>query len=203
MDEEPKSIRYNPKHKRPLEAWYRDISIRKECHRQQAVWHTHMDKILNAIVVTLSAFATSAIFSSYTQTKSGDGGSTKSYLPMIGGTISVISTILQSLQKALHFTELAEQHKIASKQFTKLQFRLELITGRNFEDDGTLNMDRLTDWTREYQDLLESTPLIKGHVYAKYQNKQNELSDIMAPLIISDSPLHLVKEVVREVNGGK
>ncbi len=175
MSDELGQIQFNPEHVRPLRAWGREIAIRTESHRELSNHFSKCDKIINGIAVTLSAFASSAIFASYqaTTVEEKSKGGMINY-QMVGGVIAVIGTILQSLQKALQFAELAEQHKNACKQFTKLRFRLEIIAGENLIDDGTLNMDRLTDWTREYQDLLESSPLIRmsmlqkqAHAYKK------------------------------------
>ncbi len=162
-------IQHNPDHVRPLKAWAREIAIRKESHRELANHYSTFDKIINGIAVTLSAFSSSAIFASYKATPVEETNHIINF-QLIGGIIAVTSTILQSLQKALQFAELAEQHKNACKQFTKLRFRLEIIAGENLEDDGTLNMDRLTDWTREYQDLLESSPLIHIAMLKKQAN---------------------------------
>mmetsp|Transcript_23292 Transcript_23292/g.34532 ORF Transcript_23292/g.34532 Transcript_23292/m.34532 type:complete len:250 (+) Transcript_23292:69-818(+) len=162
------TLKFNKKHPRPIEAWSRAISIRQACHSSLSTKYAKFDKSMNTVNVTLTALSSSAIFASMHPT---GGSSGTSYLPFGAGAIAVASTILQSVQKALQYAQLAEQHKVANRQLTKIKFRLEVITGENFEDDGTLNMERLTEWVREYEDLLESAPIIPQYLFEKEREK--------------------------------
>ena len=46
-----------------------------------------------------------------------------------------------------------------------------MIVGENLVDDGFLNIEKLSEWTREYQDLLESAPVIPQEIFSKEKGK--------------------------------
>ena len=183
-------LNHNPDHERPLKAWARDVAIRQECHRELALKYSRRGKILNAISVFLSAFSSSAIFASFKKQEAVEDNIFLSNLHVIGGVVAAFSTFMQSLQQSLEYAEYAERNMTACKQFTKLRFRLEVIAGNNLVDDGKLVMARLTDWTREYQDLLESSPLIDLSIidrhtkgYKQRMIAQGKDFDVQEPVI--------------------
>ncbi len=164
------NIVHNKYHKRPIKSWARGIIIRQACHSKLATSYTQMDNRLNTLSVTLTALSSSAVFATINptvdMTLNGIPNS-KNYLAWGAGLIALASTVLQAIVKALNYATLAEQHRMATSQFTRLRFRLELVVGDHYVDDGNLNMEKLAEWTREYEDLLESTPVIPQDIFAK------------------------------------
>ena len=125
--------------------------------------YDQLDRILNTFSLTLTALSSSAIFASVNpQVISAVFGDTSSnnVVSYVVGIIAVVSTIPQAVHRALQHVLLAEKHKQATVALTKLRFRLEFITGDNVVDTGTLNYIYLNRWAKEYNDALESAPLI-------------------------------------------
>ncbi len=170
-------IVHNKYHKRPIRSWARGIIIRQACHSKLATKYTRIDNWLNLISVTLTALSSSAVFAtinpSIDMTLDGIPNS-KNYLSWGAGLVAVTSTILQAIVKAMNFATLAEQHRMATRQLTKLRFRLELVVGDNFVDDGKLKMEKLAEWTREYEDLLDSAPIIPQDLFAEQRTLELE-----------------------------
>ena len=155
-------LTFNKDHRKPLASWQRGIIIRQRCHSELSVHYDQLDRILNTFSLTLTALSSSAIFASVNPQVSAAFGDTssKNVVSYVAGMIAVVSTILQAVHRALQHVLLAEQHKQATVALTKLRFRLEFITGDNVVDTGTLNYIYLNRWAKEYNDALESAPLI-------------------------------------------
>ncbi len=164
------NIVYNIHHKKPFKSWARGALIRQICHSELATWYERTDKILNTITVTLTAISSSAIFAAVNPSVDSSIPSGKNYLSWGAGFVAVISTILQAIMKALSYASLAEQHKLAARQFTKVRFRLEIICGNNYVDDGHVNTDKVAEWIREYEELLDSTPVVPQKLFISKLN---------------------------------
>lgn len=158
-------LRYNPTHKKPIGTWMKDITIREKCHGNLATYYDHRDKTMNTVSVALTGISSSAMVAS----TSGSGGSdlTNQMISYAAGIIAVISTILQAVHKSMQYATLAEKHKTANKQLIKLRFRLEIIVGDNFEDDGEINFTNLTEWSGQYESVLEAAPMIPIDFFKK------------------------------------
>ncbi len=154
------SIVHNAHHKKPFKSWARGVLVRQICHSELATRYDRTDKILNTVTVTLTALSSSAIFAAVNPSVNNSFPGGKNYLSWAAGFVSVISTILQAVMRALSYASQAEQHKLAARQYTKARFRLEIICGNNYVDDGHLNTDKVAGWTREYEELLDSTPVL-------------------------------------------
>jgi len=154
-------LTFNKDHKKPIDAWQRGIIISQKCHSQLAETFARSDRILNTFSLTLTALSSSAIFASVNPPD--DWG--KNVISYVAGMIAVVSTILQAVHRALQHVLFAEQHKQAAIALTKLRFRLELIVGDNLKDTGNLNYRDLNEWARDYDDALESAPLIPQNYF--------------------------------------
>eukprot|EP01083_Nonionella_stella_P195595 720401_1 len=168
------NLKYNPSHKKPLGSWMKTICIRTNCHGRLAYKYDTVDKRMNTISVALTGISSSAIFASTSQSangKSSGGISLNDLISYVAGLIAVLSTILQAVHKSMAYAKLAEQHKIANKQLIKLRFRLEVIVGDNYDDDGGINFNNLTEWTQEFLDTLEAAPIIPQKIFKDEKEK--------------------------------
>lgn len=159
-------LQFNPKHKKPLASWMNGLKTRLSAHTTLATKYDRKDKTMNTISVIITGLTSSAIFASNSGSVSGSM-SVNQLISQFAGVLAVISTILQSVHKSMQYSNLAEQHKFAVKQLTKLKFRFEIIVGDNCEDDGEVNFNNLTEWTREYQAVLESAPIIPQTIFQR------------------------------------
>jgi len=168
-------LKYNPSHKKPLGSWMKTIRIRTNCHGRLANKYDTVDKRMNTVSVALTGISSSAIFASTSQ-----GVSLNDLISYAAGLIAILSTILQAVNKSMAYAQMAEQHKIANKQLIKLRFRLEVIAGDNYDDDGGVNFNNLTEWTQEFLDTLESAPIIPLQIFKEEKKKAGDKWEHMA-----------------------
>jgi len=178
---------HNKNHLKPLQRWYEDVMTRMNSHSILADKFDSTERALTTISVGLTAVTSSLIFTSISPgapapsaTSDERDGGTNSRLAIFAGILSALNTVLQAITKNLQLAQAAEQHQIAFKQFTKMRFRIENILGLGHRDDPDLDRDLLNDWIKEYQGLIESSPILpqdlrleQASLEKKVEAKQN------------------------------
>jgi hypothetical protein len=189
-------LEHNPVHKKPIQKWARAIAIRQTCHSKMADTFHRKDKFLNTISVSLNAITSSVIFTSIAPnlkpkskailavrgkedeiTSDGVPPVSVSFpfvLSCTAGFISLVNTVLQAVGGCLNYAQLAEQHHTAFKLFTKMRYRLEIMVGSTYEDDGHIVASELKDWIHDYGEVLESAPIIPQEVFDKARKEEEK-----------------------------
>lgn len=97
------------------------------------------------------------------------------------GFISLVDTVLQAVDGCLNYGQKAEQHDTAFKLFTKMRYRLEVMVGSTYEDDGHIVARELTDWIQDYAEVLEKAPVVHQDVYEKAMRDMEEEGSKQCP----------------------
>lgn len=170
---------------RPLR-WKRNISIRQACHGRLATWYMYADRAINAISVVSSALSSTAIFASmkmkfheaaetlYELEDTLEDIQSTNMIFSTGLCGGILSTILQSVQTSLKMAEHSDEHVLAQKRLAKLRFRLDMIFGKNYSEDDSIDQKKLAEWIREYEEYIQTAPPIPHFQFERQKRVEDD-----------------------------
>lgn len=130
-------------HKELAIEWYNRVVWIRDGHYLTARSLSGRHKILGGISVSLTAAVGTSVFASM-------AASDKIYMLVIAGALSVITTLVTSLQGFLSYNERTDKHRLAGARYSKVGRELEyLITSEVFEESKIesikLKLDKLAE----------------------------------------------------------
>ena len=103
-----------------------------------------------------------------------------SYSSIIIGVVSLVLSILSFVNSYFNWGRRAEQHRLASIQYSKL-FRFLTVEMGLRRTERMLAGDLLNYIRQEYDRLAEMTPPIEKRVINKFNNRFEDIKDISLP----------------------
>lgn len=146
-----------------IEEWHAGIRISVLAHYECAKLFESYHRSLGYPTVILSAMAGTTFVSTLNE-------SNAEWARGIAIALSVIVTVLASLQTFLRYAERAEKHKSAATEFGKLRRQLEQMVAF-VPDGGTLTRSDMEFVRRKWGELSTHAPAIPNKVYTRMFHK--------------------------------
>lgn len=130
---------------------------RAKAHCQESVRSEKKNIELGVPVVVLTAIVGTSVFATLQKQP-------HLAIQIIIGLISLLATVLASLQTFLRYSEKSAKHREGAIAFENLKNELEQLLACPIEDDKVLD-DKLTSLREKYNELSNSYPNIPEHIW--------------------------------------
>lgn len=128
-----------------------------KAHCQESVRSERKNNQLGIPVVILTAMVGTSVFATLQNQPHIS-------VQIIIGLISLLATVLASLQTFLRYAEKSTEHREAALKFERLQNELEQLLAYPIEDDRSLD-EKLTNLREEYHELAATFPNVPEHIW--------------------------------------
>ena len=142
--------------KKIIEQWYNGICIFHISHHVAASYYARMHLLFGLSVVTLTSVVGTTIFLSDSYTKK---------VGVIVGLLSVLATILSSLQTFLNYSDLSSQHKNAAAKFGSLRRELDVM--KITVHDNSVFKESSDNFRKSWDCAIHDTPAIPQRIHDK------------------------------------
>jgi hypothetical protein len=139
-----------------LEDWHLRLRFVQFAHYESAKSFEHLNYWIGVPAALFSAFVGTSVFASI-------GKTVDARFQIVVGLVSVLTTVLSSVQTFLRFSEKAENHRVAAARYGALRREVEeiLTVGEN------ITKDIITPLRREIDKLAEEAPHIPSRIWSR------------------------------------
>jgi len=151
-----------------LEDWQRRIRKAQKAHYKDAERFNRYKLYLGIPTVVLTSLVSAGIFTSL------DGTHESIELdPLLIGLISVVATILASLQTFLNYSENKEKHLNAARRLSSLKKEVQQNIITLNKTPATLNIF-IEEVRLKWEEIINEAPLVSRRNFKRFFGKKNE-----------------------------
>ncbi|NTU57576.1 MAG: SLATT domain-containing protein [Chlorobiaceae bacterium] len=145
-----------------LERWHNGLRILQKGNFMASTHYGKCGKLFGIPVVIITSIVSSAIFATI-------GKSADSAIQLTAGFISILATVLSSLQTFLGYSERASSHKEAAVGYGTLRTEVQVLLANDLSKVNNLD-DRIESIRTRWNALDKSSPTLPQWIFANARN---------------------------------